>query len=892
MLLVDAIKEFLRSNVADHLFPLYSEKMEVQVQAAQDNGEIESREFVTEDGRTVGFSVFKDGDDNEWKTYRIPYLDGNDEPSYNLEKKLTWDFDEHLEGIALSGWNWVDKQTHYVVFDFDSIVNHSEGLSEQELQAILDAVAQVPWVSIWRSTSGTGYHLAVAFTKKPRTVRRREHSAVAHAVLNLLSEVTGIELMGPVDCFGMLHWVWHRKSEEVKKAFNIIKLAKENLAEAPYGWREYITERTRKNRANIPTWVPDDEIELFEGARSGNPRTPLDFEHRKLLNWLIENKRQHWWDRENWLCVCHTADLRDAKQALKLRGIYETIATGKDAGDHNCFMHPTPNGSWAVRRFGTVTESPTWTVQNGYALCYFNREPEFVDALNHIGAAKVSARRYKLNATQLSELANLYKIDDFLVPFEDRGYNVTKGGKDKPVIKVKREAGDEQPGGGWSDDENKWVIVFDIEDPQKLVGEYVGDTIRAVINGEDGIKYYAWNAGDAQWYGMSRTNIADLCASLNMSDSEAKAYIGMLNRTAWKCDKRPFQPEYPGGKLWNRNRATFAYRITKSSSNYFPTYERILTHIGRDLDEPVKNCKICRSMGIKNGRDWLFCWLAIMFQKPEQKTHYLYLWSPDGETGKTTFYEVLSKLFKDGEGVFDVAQALKGDFNAELEGCVLGVIEETNLGNSGSIYDQVKKLTATETLCVHKKGATPFRRCNYLHFIHCTNSLTHAPIRDMDTRCVIIRVNKLSEHEYIDRSVLKQRLDEESSDFLSALLNFKLPKPYKRFWLPLPETNDRLQLLSVKENPCTKYVNEAVINTSGYALSFNEIYANFQEWCVDQQRPIATKQQLQIELLKRHPFGIYGKKRDMVGNIAIEEVESKDYELVLESGALTKRKIK
>lgn len=892
MRLVDAIRKFLVANVADHLLPLYNEKMEVQVQAAQDGGTIESREFVTTDERTVGYTVFKDSDGNEWKTHRIPFCDGNDEPSFNLDKKLSWDFAEHLEGIALSGWNWVDHKTEYVVFDFDSIVNHSTGLSDSELQSILDAVAQVPWVSIWRSTSGTGYHIRTAIENPPTTKRRCEHKAVAHAVLNRLSAVTGIELTPgvEVDCFGMLHWVWHRKSEGVYRAFDIIKLASEKLPEVPYGWEEYITDRTRNNRANVPTWVPDEEIDTFEGVRTGNPKTALDFEHRKLLNWLIENRRQHWWDRENWLCVCHTADLRDAKNTLKLRGIFETIATGKnDGADHNCFMHPMPQGAWAVRRFGTTTEAATWVEQNGYALCYFNREPEFVDALNHVKAAKVSSRGYRANAAQLSELAQLYRLEDFVVPFEDRSYSITKVGKDKPVIKVKKKTGDDAPKGGWSDDDTKWVIVFDVNDPQKLVAQYVGDTIRAV-NTDSGIHYYAWNPGGNCWNFMTRTNVSDHCASLGMAVGETKSYIGLLNRTAWKCVSIPFQPEYPGGKMWNRNRATFAYRVSKASSNYFPTYERLLTHIGRDLDDAVARCPECQRMGIKTGRDWLFCWLAILVQHPAQKTHYLYLWSPDQETGKTTFHEQISKLFVKGD--VDATTTMTSEFNAELEGKVLATIEETNLGGSSRAYETIKKLTATENLSVHRKNMTPYPSTNYLKFIHCTNQLLSAPIKAGDLRCVIIRVRGLFPHEYIDKRVLEQRLHEESPDFLSALVNFKLPPPYKRFWLPLPETADRIQLLSAKEDSSVQFIDEQLHASPGKTIPFHTVYQKYQEWCAEISLPFVTKQVLQVDILRRFVIGRHGRIRDVVGNVSFEAPsEGATHYLVNDQGSLRRKKL-
>jgi hypothetical protein len=523
-------------------------------------------------------------------------------------------------------------------------------------------------------------------------------------------------------------------------------------------------------------------------------------------------------------------------------------------------------------------------VQNGYAVCYFNREPEFTEALQYVGAAPVSPRKYQLTAEQLTNVARLYQLDDFVVPFDDRNYSATKTQKDKPVIKTKKKADDESPGHGWVDDDrNKWVIVFDVNDPERLRAKYIGDTVRAVVAGR-GIHYYSWNAGDSKWHYMSRTNVSDQCASLGMSDGETKAFICMLNRTPWKCESYPFRPEYPGGRVWNRQRATFAYKTSKSASNYYPMYERILTHVGKNLDGPVSKCPECQRMGIKTGRDWLFCWLAIMVQRPEQKTHYLYLWSPEAATGKTTFYEVISKLFKDGVQYGD--KAMTGEYNSELEGKVLVIIEEMDLGKNKTAYEMMKRLTATEDFLVHPKFDTPYTSVNYLHFLHCTNYLDFAPVREGDMRCVILRVGRLADHEYIDRKVLLERLDEESPDFLSALLNFQLPPQYKRFWLPLPETADRIQLLNAKENPSSKFISEALHSVPGDTIPFSDVYTKYQEWCIEEQRPISTKQQFHLDILRTYPVGRIKKNRDLVGNASFERKDPVGPELILDEGFL------
>ena len=56
--------------------------------------------------------------------------------------------------IGLSGWDWQEKRSRWVGFDFDyAPLAHAEGLTEKRLEEINSAVQSIPWIEVRRSTS-------------------------------------------------------------------------------------------------------------------------------------------------------------------------------------------------------------------------------------------------------------------------------------------------------------------------------------------------------------------------------------------------------------------------------------------------------------------------------------------------------------------------------------------------------------------------------------------------------------------------------------------------------------------------------------------------------------------------------------------------------------------
>ena len=181
----EAIKAILSFKTHADLSALYGSQMECQVNVAQDNGERIEGEY--EGVKWLGYT---DGI-NTWKSFRIPY-NAKTNPEY-VDKDISFDI-MHAEAIGLTGWNWKDRISLWVAFDFDAIIGHSDKhtrkLSPDELKKIQDLVQTIPWVTIRYSTSGKGLHIYV-FIEPVSTQNHTEHAALARSILAKMTSLTG-----------------------------------------------------------------------------------------------------------------------------------------------------------------------------------------------------------------------------------------------------------------------------------------------------------------------------------------------------------------------------------------------------------------------------------------------------------------------------------------------------------------------------------------------------------------------------------------------------------------------------------------------------------------------------------------------------------------------------
>lgn len=148
----------------------------------------------------------------EHRNIRIPY-NANKDPSFG-DRIILGDIYERWNLIGTSGWNWQDKQSMWVGFDFDSIANHTKGLAEDALKAMVSRVRELPYVTARKSKSGKGIHLIVPLNPHPTTRTHAEHKQLAKHVLGQMSSDSGLNLRASVDVYGGILWHWQKGLNE------------------------------------------------------------------------------------------------------------------------------------------------------------------------------------------------------------------------------------------------------------------------------------------------------------------------------------------------------------------------------------------------------------------------------------------------------------------------------------------------------------------------------------------------------------------------------------------------------------------------------------------------------------------------------------------------------
>lgn len=859
-----AIANFLNCKTHEDLAKLYNPEMEVQVNVSQLNGTIIKQEF-----RNKEWSAYTDGV-QVWKPFRIPY-NASTTPTYE-DKPLSYDLAIYAEGIGMTGWNWVKRVSTHVAFDFDAMVGHSEKhskkLNESELQEIENVVSNIPWITLRLSTSGKGRHIYVHLDSVP-TENHNEHAALARAILSMLSGITGFDFASKVDICGGNMWVWHKKMIGTEG----LKLIKQGtiLTDIPPNWREHVRVVSKQSKKTLPQFIDHIDTtnpeQLFQELTGQRTRVSLDDTHKKLIQYLMDHRARWWWDNDHWMLVTHTSHLLEASRALNMKGVFQTLATGSNYGnDHNCFMFPIRNGAWTVRRFSEGTkEADTWE-QDGrrWTKCVLNKDLDLKtlaklnDGIEHEKGGFVFNEAYKV-VNCLSKLGV-----DIILPekYRCQRTTITKGKTEgKIVVKI-----DSLPNAryddldGWLFEKNSFSKVFTLyseggNDAEQL--ENYDDLIRHLI-GHDNSDLGWIIKSDNQWREEPLTHVRSVLRSMNINSRDVERIIGASVLKAWKVVNKPFQPEYPGDREWNRHAAQLRYAPNPNSDNLqYPTFNKILDHCGAGLDNDIKNNPWCINNGIQTGADYLRLWLASLFKYPSEPLPYLAFWSTEQNTGKSIFHEMLTEiLLLRGYMMADKALTNESGFNGELENAILCVIEETNLGkNKGDVYNRIKTWVTSPQILHHKKHITPYMVHNHLHFIQTTNNRSEIPIFPGDTRLTIISVSQIPAEQLIPKPDLFRLLHKEAPDFLRAILSIEIPKSNDRLHIPVIETADKRDAAELNMSEVEKFIRDNCYEVPGAYILFSQFYERFIAKLDASERQFWTKRKVGDAMPIRFPKG-------------------------------------
>jgi hypothetical protein len=871
----EAVQRFLK-----HYSPLadaYNLGMECQVNVAQDNGEMVTGEF---NGRV--WRGYSDGL-TTWKAFRIPW-NAASEPEYT-DSEIKFDLEKHVEGIGLTGWNWRERASRWVAYDFDAITGHSDKhekkLTTEELGAVQSAVTSIPWITVRRSTGGKGLHLYVTLDPPVPTSNHTEHAALARSILGHLSALTGYDFLAKVDTCGGNMWVWHRKMLNNPEGLKVIKEGVP-LTQVPLNWKDHIGVVTNKRKRATTSLMPesnDKEVTDFDLVCGQQTILQRDEEHKALIVWLQKENCLFWWDSDRNMLVCHTADLKRAHSELGLRGIFDTLAQGTERGsDQNCFAFPLRKGGWSIRRHTRgVAEATTWDQDtSGWTRCLYNVDPDFRTACRSFSGVEDEKGNFVFPSVTKAEQAA--KALGVKIPYpkklEHRSAMLSQHKDGRLIFKI--EASDKDAPSemeGYLEKKGFWSRIerMSVTPSTESEVENTDDLLRHVVTekGED-FGWYLNKTGE--WHNESKDNVKDALNYMGKDAGQIKDILGASVMRCWQLVNRPFQPEYPGDRKWNRNAAQLRFLPSVGKDSYsYPTWSRIFQHCGQSIDSAIKSHPWCQANGLATGADYLKCWLASLLKEPLEPLPYLFFYG-EQNTGKSSFHEAIALLVTSGYQRADLALTNSSGFNGELQHAVLCVVEETDLQGNKVAYNRIKDWVTSKHLNVRHMYQAPFHVPNCTHWVQCANDHRYCPIFPGDTRITMLHVPPLDMLNLIPKKDLFPLLEKEAPDLLADLLRLELPKSNDRLNLPVIMSDMKFQVQAGNRTELERFIDENCFPIKGASISFLEFSERFVLTLEPEDVPAWTRKKIKESLPPQYPYGkaTFDGGQNYIGNISFK----------------------
>lgn len=822
-----AIRNFLQQcGSPKDLTDLYTPEMECHVNVKPLNNKV----LKNQEYKGHKYNAYQDLEDGTiYKPFRIPW-DSMKETAYYTDPEMTFDLKKYCEGIGMTGWNFVTKQSFWFGYDFDSMINHGKGLTDEDLEAIRVAVYNLDYVTVRKSTTGSGLHIYV-FVDPVETKTHTEHQSLARAILDKMSLDSGYELQSKVDQLGAILWVWATKMEGTDG----LTLLKKGgvLKDIPLNWKAHEGVINRKTHKIRPDLIVDTELDDFNKLAEQRLRTPLDDKHRKIIEELGKEEYETSWNSDYGMLITHTKALENVHKRLTLAGPFSTATSSSSV--KNCFCFPMPDGAWSVRRHGRgVVEASTWmTDLAGWTYCFYNKLPDFKTACITNQGVEDTDGGYVFEKAEFALIAAKQMGINLSLP-EDK--TVGRGMKLKMHTKTKKLIAELDLNPNDSSIPG-WIKKTKVH--QFMSGHALADEIKEDdVSGSDEIRHCVTEDGqdagwyvlgiDGQWNQEPRANVLSVISSMGFSFREREAELGRLVTKYWRLVKEPFQPEYLGNRTWNKRAAQLVYKKKEDDSPLVYTHwTMILDHLGAGLDVAVNNSEWCEKNGITTGSAYLKCWMAALIQYPKEPLPYLFFYGKE-DSGKSIFHEAFTLLLSK-KSVCRIDSALQNPsfFNGEIADCVLGVVEETNLSGKGNkfVLNKMKDWVTSRDISIHFKGETPYMATNIMHMVHTSNEADAVPVFPGDTRVVVCQVSKLK--TIIAKPILLDLLKSEGQDFTTELLNLELPKSPSRLRIPVVESLEKIALADSNMSDIERFATEHVFHKAGSILSKAEVYDRF-----------------------------------------------------------------
>lgn len=838
----DAIKLFLKSS-KHPVASFYTSEMEVQVNVDPIGGDRNGNSWT-------------DGNES-WYHFRIP-KDANKEPVDTNQTELNFNFTNRVFAIGLTGWNFITKKSIWVGFDFDSLVGHKKGLTNEQLNTIIDKFKQLPSAFIVRSKSGNGYHIYIFLDNVNNINNHIEHSQVAKAVLDQLNGILGLDLNNSVDVYGGILWIWHK--EQSTNAWEIVKTNTELFKISNYLNN---VDRTKRSLSNY-------SLDNY----FSNDASDLESDHQRLIQWLQSRGYSWRWESQKRLLVCHTYNLKEAHNELGFKGMFDTIASGESGAiqgtDWNCFCVPIDNGAWIVRRFGVgTTEHESWSVDDkGYAICFYNSFPSLSNLGLRLDAVNIGDQAFSFSSSEKARecIIQLGGALDLPIQFCHRAITIKQIIGDRLLVSVLKEKEDGNIE-GWATKTKYWIKIIELPKGSTTNKIQVPhNLVRHLVSGHSDSGWVI-NTGN-NWITEPRKNVEDFLLSHSYTKNIIDLIIGKCIQQHWTIVNEPFQLEYLGMRRWNKHACQFAVEPREGEHS---TWDMIFNHLGQSLDLYIQENQWCQLNNITTGAGYLKLWCAWLLQRPKESLPYLFFYSKEQNTGKSTFHEALRYIFKNGSGYIRADRALTNTtgFNGELETAILCVVEETSLSKVESLaYSRIKDWVTAPIISIRHMRKASYDTINTTHWVQCSNSIRDCPILPGDTRITAIAVPPII--NMIGRSDFFAKLERQLPAFLFATLNMPLPPREGRLNIPVISTGEKQDEAESKLNEVEIFIRDCCYSVPGAMVSFSDFYEVFsKQYDVSK---IAVGRMLPSE----YPKGRVGSLGQwFIGNLSLEPCESK-----------------
>ncbi|KKN46743.1 hypothetical protein LCGC14_0669670, partial [marine sediment metagenome] len=567
---------------------------------------------------------------------------------------------------------------------------------------------------------------------------------------------------------------------------------------------------------------------------------------------------------------------KQAYVELSLKGYYATLSEGKELNEQNCYAFPISRGGWTVRRYTPgVQEHPSWTQDGaGWTRCYLNRNPDLATACRAYGGIEDVDGSFEFmdaeSAIKAGQLLGVHVSLD--IRMMGRKCILKQHRDGRLIVRVKHEKEDRgDKMNGWAVKKTNWQRIFSTQ----LISPEEPDTVnhdelirKLVVQGTTREDAGWMLSSDRVWAQEPATHIKMALNSLGHTDSESKVIMGTCVRRAWKVVNKPFQPEYPGDREWNRNAAQLRYIPTQDTDELtYPTWNRILQHCGEGLDDAIKIHPWAKANGILSGADYLKIWVASLFQFPYEPLPYLFFYGPE-DSGKSSFHQALQLLLTRGYARGDQALTNQQGFNGELDGALIVVVEETDLRKNKVANRRIKDWVLTPDFQVIYKGKTPFMATNSMHWIQTDNDYLACPVFPGDTRITMCYVGELDPLEMIPRKKLIPLLQKEAPDFLAEILSLEIPESNSRLNVPIVETRAKEAIQKMNQNSLQIFIEEMCASTPGQMIKVSDFYTKFFNWIDPSEQDKWSKIKMNRQLPPEYPKGRRRKDgQHYIGNI-------------------------